>query len=132
MSYISIGQILTQRGVKMFCLMLRLLSRGTPLRVAPRHGLHKLASVQSASALPKRKFQGLLYPFSTLDPYLDRLALYIYNKPTCFCVSSSGFYIVYDLNRLETSVSQAEKQMHKNVQMEKWGRGPKRLGTVLV
>lgn len=56
----------------MFGLRLGLLSRGTPLRVAPRHGFHKLASVQSAVTLPKRKFQGLLYPFSALDPYLDR------------------------------------------------------------
>lgn len=56
----------------MFCLRLMLL-RGAPSWVAPpRHGLHRLASVQSASKLPKRKFQGLLYPFSVLDPYLDR------------------------------------------------------------
>ncbi|CAL8240725.1 unnamed protein product [Merluccius merluccius] len=56
----------------MICLRLRLLSPGTPWRAAPRHGLHKLASVQSASTMAKSKFQGLLYPFSVLDPYLDR------------------------------------------------------------
>ncbi|KAG7260392.1 hypothetical protein CRUP_011728, partial [Coryphaenoides rupestris] len=41
-------------------------------RVASRCGYHKLASVQSASRLPEHKFKGLLYPFSVLDPYLDR------------------------------------------------------------
>ncbi|XP_030199030.1 GTP-binding protein 8 [Gadus morhua] len=56
----------------MWCLRLGILLPGPLFHAAPRHGLHKLASVQSASTLPKRKFQGLLYPFSVLDPYLDR------------------------------------------------------------
>ena len=60
----------------MWCLRLGILLPGPLFHAAPRHGLHKLASVQSASTLPKRKFQGLLYPFSVLDPYLDRLALF--------------------------------------------------------
>ena len=67
-----IGQVLIRRGVRMLCLRLGVSLSGPLLPAASRRGLHKLASVQSASALPKAKFQGLLYPFSVLDPYLDR------------------------------------------------------------
>ncbi|XP_028993474.1 GTP-binding protein 8 [Betta splendens] len=34
--------------------------------------VHKLASLQKASTLPPKKVQSLLYPFSDLEPYLDR------------------------------------------------------------
>ncbi|KAF7213742.1 GTP-binding protein 8 [Nothobranchius furzeri] len=37
-----------------------------------RRSVHKLASLQKASSLPPRKMQSTLYPFSGLEPYLDR------------------------------------------------------------
>ncbi|XP_030643126.1 GTP-binding protein 8 [Chanos chanos] len=42
----------------------------SPLRAT--RGVHSLASVQSACQLPEKKRQGLLFPFSELQPYLDR------------------------------------------------------------
>lgn len=37
-----------------------------------RQNVHKLASLQKVTQLPQKKFQNLLYPFSQLEPYLDR------------------------------------------------------------
>ncbi|KAF7655531.1 hypothetical protein LDENG_00054800 [Lucifuga dentata] len=37
-----------------------------------RQSVHKLASLQKATLLPQKKLQHLLYPFSQLEPYLDR------------------------------------------------------------
>ncbi|KAM3862177.1 GTP-binding protein 8 [Diretmus argenteus] len=57
----------------MFCLRLRLwLQPGTRVCTVIWHGAHKLASIQKASLLPQKKLQGLIYPFSKLEAYLDR------------------------------------------------------------
>ncbi|KAJ8004545.1 hypothetical protein DPEC_G00137390 [Dallia pectoralis] len=40
----------------------------------PKTGAHKLASFQQASLLPERKLQGLLFPFTELEPYLAKTA----------------------------------------------------------
>lgn len=62
----------------MFLLTLKMLRPRPRLRLGvrpaapPHNSYHKLASVQAASRLPEHKFRGLLYPFSVLDPYLDR------------------------------------------------------------
>lgn len=34
--------------------------------------VHKFASIQKVAALPPKKVQSLLYPFSELEAYLDR------------------------------------------------------------
>ncbi|KAM4608754.1 GTP-binding protein 8 isoform 1-T2 [Polymixia lowei] len=57
----------------MFCQRLSLwLKPGAQLCAVSRHSAHKLASLQRASILPQRKLQGLLYPFSDVERYLDR------------------------------------------------------------
>ncbi|XP_071393055.1 GTP-binding protein 8 isoform X1 [Centroberyx affinis] len=57
----------------MFPLRLRLgLQPGTRVCAVSRRGAYKLASLQKASLLPPKKLQGLLYPFSELERYLDR------------------------------------------------------------
>uniref|UniRef100_A0A1A7XMF3 GTP-binding protein 8 n=1 Tax=Iconisemion striatum TaxID=60296 RepID=A0A1A7XMF3_9TELE len=48
------------------------LHSGVPLPVFTRRSVHKLASLQKAASLPPRKMQSILYPFSELEPYLDR------------------------------------------------------------
>ncbi|XP_068581314.1 GTP-binding protein 8 [Cebidichthys violaceus] len=57
----------------MFCLRLSpWLQPGTQLCSVSWRGVHKLASLQKATALPHKKVQSLLYPFSALEAYLDR------------------------------------------------------------
>lgn len=57
----------------MFSLRLCLrLQPGLQVRAVPRQSVHKLASLQTAAKLPPKKAQSLLYPFSGLEPYLDR------------------------------------------------------------
>ncbi|XP_032385270.1 GTP-binding protein 8 [Etheostoma spectabile] len=57
----------------MFGLRLSLgLQPGTQLCSVSRRSVHKLASLQKATLLPPKKVQGLLYPFSELEAYLDR------------------------------------------------------------
>lgn len=40
--------------------------------VSSVQSVHKLASLQKVSAMPQKKLQSLLYPFSELESYLDR------------------------------------------------------------
>lgn len=57
----------------MFCLRPYLwLQPGTKVCSVSWQRVHKLASLQKATALPQKKVQSLLYPFSALEPYLDR------------------------------------------------------------
>lgn len=57
----------------MFCLRLSLRLRpGPPVCTVSRQRVHKLASLQKATKLSPNKVQSLLYPFSGLEPYLDR------------------------------------------------------------
>ncbi|XP_059199025.1 GTP-binding protein 8 [Centropristis striata] len=57
----------------MFCLQMSLWLRPrTQLCSVSRKSVHKLASLQEATMLPPKKVQSLLYPFSELEPYLDR------------------------------------------------------------
>nr|XP_046260847.1 GTP-binding protein 8 isoform X2 [Scatophagus argus] len=57
----------------MSCLRLCLwLQPGTEVRTVFRRSVHQLASLQKATALPPKKVQSLLYPFSELEAYLDR------------------------------------------------------------
>ncbi|KAM9364073.1 GTP-binding protein 8 isoform 2-T2 [Pholidichthys leucotaenia] len=44
----------------------------SPLDTVARVGAHRLASVNDASALPEQKRKRLIYPFSGLEPHLDR------------------------------------------------------------
>lgn len=39
---------------------------------SPGRSVHRLASVRAAAELPRGRAQGLLYPFTALEPYLDR------------------------------------------------------------
>lgn len=56
----------------MFCLQLPLrLQRGASAHLVSRR-IHKLASLQTATSLPPKKMQSLLYPFSGLEAHLDR------------------------------------------------------------
>lgn len=58
---------------KMFGLRLCLwLQPGTLCAVSRVQTVHKLASLQKVTALPPKKIQSLLYPFSELEAYLDR------------------------------------------------------------
>ncbi|CAJ1078598.1 GTP-binding protein 8 isoform X1 [Xyrichtys novacula] len=57
----------------MFCLRLRLsLKPGTSVFTVKVHRVHKLASLHKAVTLPPKKVQNILYPFSSVEPYLDR------------------------------------------------------------
>ncbi|XP_075938015.1 GTP-binding protein 8 isoform X1 [Anarhichas minor] len=57
----------------MFCLRLSpWLQPGTQLCSVSWQSVHKLASLQKATALSQKKVQSLLYPFSALEVYLDR------------------------------------------------------------
>ncbi|KAI4806001.1 hypothetical protein KUCAC02_010593 [Chaenocephalus aceratus] len=57
----------------MICLLpSRGLLPGTQLCSVPRQRLHKLASLQNVRMLLPKKVQSLLYPFSQMEPYLDR------------------------------------------------------------
>ncbi|XP_034417929.1 GTP-binding protein 8 isoform X2 [Cyclopterus lumpus] len=57
----------------MFCLWPSLwLQPGTQVCFVNWQRVHKLASLQKATALPQKKVQSLLYPFSALEAYLDR------------------------------------------------------------
>ncbi|KAK5890825.1 hypothetical protein CesoFtcFv8_014308 [Champsocephalus esox] len=57
----------------MICLLpSRGLLPGTQLCSVPRQRLHKLASLQNVRMLRPKKVQSLLYPFSQMEPYLDR------------------------------------------------------------
>ncbi|KAG7501749.1 GTP-binding protein 8 [Solea senegalensis] len=67
----SSGSSETSRG--MFCLRLRLwLQPASQVWAASRQNVHKLASLQKATMMPPRKLQGILYPFTDLEAYLDR------------------------------------------------------------
>ncbi|KAM4558364.1 GTP-binding protein 8 [Odontesthes bonariensis] len=55
----------------MFCKLCLRLQPGTVHAVA-QQSIHKLASLQKATTLPPKKMQSLLYPFSEVEPYLDR------------------------------------------------------------
>ncbi|XP_061580542.1 GTP-binding protein 8 [Cololabis saira] len=55
----------------MFLLHLRLQLQSRVGAFSQR-SVHKLASVQTATSLPHKKMQSLLYPFSQLEAYLDR------------------------------------------------------------
>lgn len=48
------------------------LQPGTLCAVSRVQTVHKLASLQKVTALPPKKIQSLLYPFSELEAYLDR------------------------------------------------------------
>jgi len=49
------------------------LKPGAQFGAVPRHGAHKLASLQTISRMSQtNKLQGLLYPFDQLEAYLDR------------------------------------------------------------
>ncbi|XP_008279339.1 GTP-binding protein 8 [Stegastes partitus] len=57
----------------MFCVQLRpWLQPGARVCAVTQQSIHKLASLQKATTLPPKKMQGLLYPFSRLEGYLDR------------------------------------------------------------
>ncbi|XP_054471407.1 GTP-binding protein 8 [Anoplopoma fimbria] len=57
----------------MFCLRLTLwLQPGKQVFSVSWQSVHKLASLHKATALPQKKVQNLLYPFSALEAYLDR------------------------------------------------------------
>ncbi|XP_072253925.1 GTP-binding protein 8 isoform X1 [Leuresthes tenuis] len=57
----------------MFCKLLRLrLQPGSPVHAVAQRSIHKLASLQKATALPPKKMQSLLFPFSEVEAYLDR------------------------------------------------------------
>lgn len=52
--------------------LLRWLRPGTAVRCVAGRRLHKWASLHKVTALPPKKMQSLLYPFSELETYLDR------------------------------------------------------------
>ncbi|XP_072300114.1 GTP-binding protein 8 [Eucyclogobius newberryi] len=55
----------------MFCHHLR--QRALPdVWTFARKNVHKLASLQNVTSLPQKKAQSFLYPFSYMEPYLDR------------------------------------------------------------
>uniref|UniRef100_A0A8C7YEH8 GTP-binding protein 8 n=1 Tax=Oryzias sinensis TaxID=183150 RepID=A0A8C7YEH8_9TELE len=49
-----------------------LLQPGLPVHAPTCRSVHRLASLQKVAALPPRRMQSLLYPFSGLEAYLDR------------------------------------------------------------
>lgn len=66
-------QLVWNRRLTMFRLQRRLrLQSAAPLRVAARHGVHKLASIKKVTSLPPKQMQSLLYPFSSVEAYLHR------------------------------------------------------------
>lgn len=50
--------------------------------------VHKFASIQKVTALPPKKVQSLLYPFSVLEAYLDRYSddMYSFIAWNVFCL----------------------------------------------
>ncbi|XP_041807142.1 GTP-binding protein 8 [Chelmon rostratus] len=57
----------------MFCRRLHLwLQPGAQVFSVSRQSVHKLASLQKATMLPRKKVQSLLYPFSDLEAHLHR------------------------------------------------------------
>lgn len=61
---------------KMFCQVLRAwLQPGAQCLTSSCRSVHKLASINSTKNLSQNKVGGMLYPFSVLEPYLDRFVV---------------------------------------------------------
>lgn len=67
----------------MFCQVLRAwLQPGAQCLTSSCRSVHKLASINSTKNLSQNKVGGMLYPFSVLEPYLDRFVV------LCLCCSA--------------------------------------------
>lgn len=82
----------------MFCQVLRAwLQPGAQCLTSSCRSVHKLASINSTKNLSQNKVGGMLYPFSVLEPYLDRFVV------LHLCCSAVSYHCKHSLVSLHLS-----------------------------